>query len=646
MIRARTRLRRADVTRLVLLTVVTFAATAASAASVDDEAADPYYRSAEFEAPHLSPDGEWIVFLRQDGGRQWIMVQRTSGADLRSLFGVALPLERVRHCVWTGPTSLACGIGKSVRRRGLWIEEARLHLFELGAGTHLVPHAPRDPVADRVIDTFPDDGSTLLLVHDEKGDGFPEVSRVDLATGARRRVVAPRPPVRHWVSDGRGSVRLGLALENRSASVFVRNAASGELALLTRQELADPQAFGPIGFGSNSDELYAIRLYDGRYSLFHVDLARGGALSLMHSDPVYDVLGPLDLARGTRELLGVRYLATYPRAHFFDSTAAAGQRRIEEQLPGSANYVLERSRDGVRQLVWSESDVDPPTLYLFDTRQQTLRPIGHLYPELERRHLARTRPLTYRARDGQVIPAYLTLPTGQAPVGLPALVLVHGGPNTRDYWRFDPLVQFLAAQGYAVLQPNFRGSAGYGADFLAAGAGHWGSTVHNDITDGARWLADEGYADAGRICILGQSFGGYAAMLGAVRESSVYRCAASFAGVSDLVALAEFKERFEFADVWRARIGTDRSVLAQMSPLSLVQLTGTPLLLMHGSDDAVVPVSQSRRFAAELERAGKAHRYLELPECDHDMTADSCRRTVFEALGAFLKHRLHENESS
>jgi dipeptidyl aminopeptidase/acylaminoacyl peptidase len=225
---------------------------------------------------------------------------------------------------------------------------------------------------------------------------------------------------------------------------------------------------------------------------------------------------------------------------------------------------------------------------------------------------------------------------------LPAIVLVHGGPDTRDYWRFDPLVQFLAAEGYAVLQANFRGSAGYGADFLAAGAGHWGSTVHNDITDGARWLADEGYADPRRICILGRSFGGYAAMLGAVRESSVYRCAASFAGVSDLVALAEFKERFEFADVWRARIGTDRSVLAQMSPLSLAHLTGTPLLLMHGPDDAVVPVSQSRRFAAELERAGKDHLYLELSECDHDMTADACRRTVFEALAAFLKHHLHE----
>ncbi len=618
--------------------------TAALGGARADEALEHFHGSPEFDAPRLSPDGEWISFLRQEDGRQWIMVQRTTGADLRSLYGVTLPQERVRHCVWAGPERLTCGVGKLVRRRGLWIEEARLHVYDLDEGTRRpLLQSSQDPVADRVIDTFPEDGSSLLLAHDENADGFPEVSRVDLSTGAVRRVVAPRPPIRHWASDGRGSVRLGLGFDAGIGSVFIRNPDNGELTLLARQELVNPQAFGPIGFGASPGELYAIRLYDGRYSLFHVDLERGGALSLMLTDPMYDVLGPLDLERGTRELLGVRFLATHTQTHFFDGRAAAQQREIDERLPGKVNYVLERSRDRARQLVWSESDVDPPTLYLLDTPRETLRPIGHLYPELEQTHLAPMTPLAYRARDGQVIPAYLTLPTNQPPIGLPAIVLAHSGPETRDSWRFDPLVQFLVAQGYAVLQTNFRGSAGYGVDFLAAGAGHWGSTIHNDITDGARWLAEEGYADPSRICIVGQSFGGYAALLGAARESSVYRCAASFAGVSDLVALAEFKERFQFAEIWRSRIGTDRAVLGQMSPLALVHLIETPVLLMHSPNDAVVPVQQSRRFAAALKRAGKTHEYLEVPACDHDMTADSCRRVVFETLRVFLKHWLHQD---
>ena len=601
-----------------------------------------FHEPAAFDSPRLSPDGEWISYLRQEDDRQWIMVQRTSGSDLRSLYSARLPDERVRHCVWAGPDRLACGIGTLARRRGLVLEQARLHLFDLGKGSRrpLLPGS-KDRIGDRVIDTSPEDGSSLLLLLDDNGDGYPEVARVELSTGAVRRVVAPRPPIRHWITDGRGSVRLGLGFEHGMGSVYVRDPETGELALLTRQELVDPQAFGPIGFGSSPGELYAIRLYDGRYALFHVDLDRGGALSLMMTHPVYDVLGPLDLERGTRQLLGVRYLATHVQSHFFDGTAAAQQRWIDERLPGRVNYVLERSHDRSRQLVWSESDVDPPTLFILDVAGNALRPIGHLYPEAERGRLAPTQPVVYRARDGQAIAAYLTLPTDQPPVGLPAVVLAHGGPETRDFWRFDPLVQFLAAQGYAVLQMNFRGSAGYGIDFLAAGAGHWGGTVHNDITDGARWLSEEGYVDAKRICIIGSSFGGYAALLGAAREPTVYRCAASFGGVSDLVALAEFKERFEFAEVWRSRIGSDPTVLAQMSPLALVDLIETPVLLIHAPDDTVVPVQQSRRFAAALRRAGKRHEYLEVPACDHDMTAATCRREVFEAFGTFLKQWLH-----
>lgn len=623
--------------------LVLFAATIPVSAGAADELVR-FHEPSAFDSPRLSPDGEWISFLRQEEDRQWIMVQRTIGADLRSLYGVQLPEERVRHCVWAGPERLTCSIGTITRRRGLVLERARLHMFDLGDGSRrLLLQGSKDPIADRVIDTSPENGSSLLVLLDENGDGFPEVARVDLATGAVRRVVAPRPPVRHWITDGRGSVRLGLGFDNGKGTVYVRDPETGELTLLARQGLVDPQAFGPIGFGSNPAELYAIRLYDGRYSLFHVDLERGGALSLMMTHPVYDVLGPLDLERGTRQLLGVRYLATHVQTHFFDGTAAVQQHWIDEHIPGRANHVLERSRDRSRQLVWSESDVDPPSLFVLDVAGNALRPIGHLYPEAERGHLAPMQPVVYRARDGQAIAAYLTLPTDQQPIGLPAVVLAHGGPETRDFWRFDPLVQFLAAQGYAVLQMNFRGSAGYGIDFLAAGAGHWGGTVHNDITDGARWLAEEGYADAKRICIIGSSFGGYAALLGAARESSVYRCAASFGGVSDLVALAEFKERFEFAEIWRSRIGSDPTVLAQMSPLALVDLIDAPVLLIHAPDDAVVPVQQSRRFAAALRRAGKRHEYLEVPTCDHDMTAASCRQAVFEAFGTFLKQWLHSD---
>jgi dipeptidyl aminopeptidase/acylaminoacyl peptidase len=201
---------------------------------------------------------------------------------------------------------------------------------------------------------------------------------------------------------------------------------------------------------------------------------------------------------------------------------------------------------------------------------------------------------------------------------------------------FDPLVQFLAAQGYAVLQMNFRGSFGYGARFAAAGVGQWGGIIHNDITDGARWLVEQGIADPTRMCIVGMSFGGYAALLGAARESEWYACAASFAGVSDLMSLSQYTERLQGADIWKERLGADQRALWQMSPMARVRAVETPLLIVHGRNDPVVPVSQARRFSRALRQAGKQVDLVERADCDHDMTVESCRIAFFSELDRFL----------
>jgi dipeptidyl aminopeptidase/acylaminoacyl peptidase len=245
-------------------------------------------------------------------------------------------------------------------------------------------------------------------------------------------------------------------------------------------------------------------------------------------------------------------------------------------------------------------------------------------------------PIAYKSRDGETIPAYLTLPMNGPVSDLPTVVLPHGGPETRTAQAFDPLVQFLAAQGYAVMQPNFRGSFGYGAGFAAAGAGQWGGVIHNDITDATRWLVAQRIADPNRICIAGLSFGGYAALLGAARESQFYVCAASFAGVADLMALAQYTDRLQDAEVWRQRLGTDDRGLWQMSPMARIHTIETPILMVHGRLDPVAPISQVRRFARALRKAGKSHELIERDDCDHHMTVQSCRVAWFSELTRFL----------
>jgi dipeptidyl aminopeptidase/acylaminoacyl peptidase len=255
--------------------------------------------------------------------------------------------------------------------------------------------------------------------------------------------------------------------------------------------------------------------------------------------------------------------------------------------------------------------------------------------------------VTFSARDGLEIPGYLTLPPGMGArpaQPLPAVVLPHGGPESRDVAEFAPLVQLLAGRGYAVLQVNFRGSAGYGAAFEQAGRREWGGAMQDDVTDGTRWLIGEGIADAERLCIVGWSYGGYAALMGLVREPALYRCAASIAGISDLRRLARDNSMSYLSGQMTAvRIGRpwrDGPQLAAASPLQRANAITAPVLLVHGDRDRVVDVDQSRAMERALADAGRPVTYLEIAGGNHALAARDHRRQLFETLDRFLREHL------
>jgi dipeptidyl aminopeptidase/acylaminoacyl peptidase len=218
----------------------------------------------------------------------------------------------------------------------------------------------------------------------------------------------------------------------------------------------------------------------------------------------------------------------------------------------------------------------------------------------------------YKARDGLEIPGYLTLPAGREAKGLPLVILPHGGPyGVRDTLRYDPEVQFLASRGYAVLQPNYRGSESYGLAFHKRGEGEWGRKMQDDLDDGMDWLVARGIVDPKRACLVGSSYGGYAAAWGATRNPERYRCAASFAGVFDLRTQLRYTREFLISKVYREYKqtvkGPETFDLDSVSPLREVKRLKVPLLLIHGDDDSIVPVEQSKSYASALKSAGKAH---------------------------------------
>jgi dipeptidyl aminopeptidase/acylaminoacyl peptidase len=322
------------------------------------------------------------------------------------------------------------------------------------------------------------------------------------------------------------------------------------------------------------------------------------------------------------------------------------QDAISKAFKGKDTAVFERSADFKRIVAEVESPSSPPVYYLVDFGKGSADIIGEAYPSLADVPLGTLEAMSYKAPDGYEIPAYLTLPPGRETRSLPLVVFPHGGPYARDTDAFDWWAQFLATRGYAVLQPQFRGSFGFGADLYRAGHRQWGRGMQDDITAGVQELVKKGIADPQRVCIVGASYGGYAALAGAAFTPELYRCAVSVNGIADIPQMAGFiRERSgEDSDsyrYWLDLIGdpSEADVIA-FSPSRAVESIKAPILLIHATNDTRVPPSQSRIFADLLRRKGKEVELIELAGEDHWLSTGQSRLTVLDALDRFLAANL------
>jgi len=311
--------------------------------------------------------------------------------------------------------------------------------------------------------------------------------------------------------------------------------------------------------------------------------------------------------------------------------------KIADPAPGAATEPLNFSADMNRVMVRHGAPTRPPVYYVYDRRKDELISLGQTYAGLDDVQLADMQPVRIAARDGTVMTSYLTLPPGRDGKNLPLILLPHGGPWTRDYLHYDYWVQFLANRGYAVLQPNFRGSTGFGRDFVALAQGQWGKAMQEDLEDAVAWAARAGIADPKRVCIMGGSYGGYAALMGIAKTPDLYRCAISLAGISDVARLLVYDRRFFFYKPTRGEIvGVAGLDPATISPVRFAGQITAPVLLVHGGADIRVPFAQSEQMAQVLRRAGKTMELIRLEGADHALGRAEDRIAFLKAVDAFL----------
>ena len=641
-------------------------ATGASAQPAQDPAA-LFGARARIEQIDLSPDGRRVVYLTPGpGAGTMVVVQELGATEARVVLRSDGDPERLNWCSFVADDRLVCRISVLQRRGEHLIPFVRLLSMSIdGSASQLL--GERESFYDAysrnydgsIIDWLPgQNGAVLmsrayvpeagrigtLMVRTTEGLG---VDRIDVRTARGSSVVRPNPNAIQYMTDGRGNVRMMATLAMRGSTGQVgsriayhyRPGAEGDFQDFSSFDTLTQEGMYPVAVDPVLNAAYVLRKLNGRFALYRVKLDGSMATELAYANDEVDVDDVVTSGRGG-QVIGVTFADESRRIVYFDRTYAALAQSLGRAVPNLPLIdFVEASHDGNHLLIHAGSDSDPGRYFVFDRAARNLNEIALVRPELEHVRLASMRPVTYQAADGTSIPAYLTLPPGSEGRNLPAVVLPHGGPDSRDEWGFDWLPQYLAQLGYAVLQPNYRGSAGYGEQWLQQnGFRSWRTSI-GDINAGARWLAQQGIADPRRMAILGWSYGGYAALQSGATEPDLFRAIVAIAPVTDLHELKNDRRFFSTGRNYAEFVG-DGPHVAEGSPARHASRIAAPVLLFHGDRDLNVLVGHSRRMHDALRDAGRPSDLVVFPDLEHDLASGEARQQMLERIRTFLASRL------
>ena len=633
---------------IFLLVILSPAAGAQQPASPRDIPIEAFAQLPAMSNARLSPDGTHFAYFRPFNGRDHLVIQRLDGSGKPT---VAPPTEdsdfgwlhwanservvftvtatRKRHLTETTETRLW-----AINRDGTEAEHIVLPTKVDKTGSSLGRELAPAQIQGNVIHWLPDEPNHIMVALDGDHNGGHEVRKIDIRDGRYTMVRDDASGIQDWLADPDGNLRYGWGYRNTAFRVLTK----GDNGMWRSAEKAAwrDAGFFPEGFSSEPDVAY-MRGPDeyGFEVIRRMNIQTGEFLDTVFSRPGFDaggfVLDPL-----TREPAGVRYTEHLPAVHYFDEKMRALQRSIDKVLPGTSNRIISMTADRRKVLIHSRSDVDPGTFAYLNRDKGNLSYLAEAMPGLAPELMSPVEPIEYEARDGTKIPGYLTIPLGAERANLPVVVMPHGGPRARDDQTFWFLSQFVASRGYAVFQPNFRGSEGYGRRFEHAGRNEWGGKMQEDVTDGVNWMIAEGVADPDRLCIVGWSYGGYSAAIGAVQTPELYQCAASINGVLDLPRLIADDKRYIGGSAWTRHLGLEDESAKVVSPYHQAERIQVPMLIIQAKDDSRVHEDQGRRMSRRLERLDKPVEYVEVELGGHSMTNENARTVILTSIESFL----------
>ncbi|WP_080914591.1 alpha/beta hydrolase family protein [Shewanella japonica] len=495
-----------------------------------------------------------------------------------------------------------------------------------------------------VIDLLPKDPEHILLSVSgfSKRVSEPTVIKVNLYNGSFTTEQYYREHVIDWMTDQQHRVRIATYQDRDTTEyrIYEQSEANGDLRLLWKSEAYSEETVIPLGFDVNPNTLYVKAYHEGFYAVFKVDLTDPKLKKeLVYKQDNTDVHATLIHSKVTRQAIGIA-TGDDNEYHFWDKNYKKLVNRLKAALPDTQNYLTQFSHNERRYMVYATSPTQPGLFLYGDRDANRLEVIAAKYSQLTPALLVEPQQISYEAKDGLEIPAYLTLPKGIEAKKLPTIIFPHGGPHSYVSDSFDYWTQFFANRGYAVLQMNFRGSTGLGYEFKKAGMQGWGKAMQGDVDQGTRYLINQGIADPDKICIVGGSYGGYAAMMGAAMNPGLYQCVISFAGVADVEDLVKLSRFYTTHELTKKTLGDDYDELYEYSPIRHADKINVPILLIHGDNDKVVQVSQSRDMYRKLDALDKPVEYVEIENGNHYLSNNQHRLMTFKAIEKFLATNL------
>ena len=604
-----------------------------------------FFGDPEISGAQISPDGAYIAFIKPFKGTRNIWVKRTADP-----FSSAKPItaETARPI----PGYFWSRDGKYI----LFVQDKggdenynvyAVNPADSAAAGQEVPAARNltdlKKVRAFIYDVPRTEPDAIYVGVNDRDPAWHDLYKVKLSTGERTLVRKNTDRVTGWFFDMKDQLRLATRSAENGDTEVLRVDANGLTKVYSCSVF---ETCGPVRYHKDGERTYFVTNKGSDLDLVRLELFNPatGKEEVVESDPLKRVdFGNASFSDVTDDLIATSYDDERERIYWKDKNYEADYKLLQKQLPGKEIGFGSATKDEKLVIVAANSDTDPGSTYLFDRNTKKLTLQYRIREKLNRDYLAPMKAVSYKSSDGLDVPAYLTLPQGVAAKNLPVILFPHGGPWARDSWGYNSFAQFLANRGYAVLQPNFRGSTGYGKKFLSAGNKEWGQKMQDDVTWGAKYLIAQGIADPKRVGIMGGSYGGYATLAGVTFTPDLYAAAVSIVGPSNLITLLESIPPYweQIRKVFYERMGDPntpegKAQLERQSPLNSAAKIKTPLLVVQGANDPRVNKRESDQIVIALRDRGFPVEYLVAPDEGHGFARPVNNMAMFAASEKFL----------